>query len=235
MASGSKENVDASMRAGFSRAAAETLAGKYPERSLDSDDLPPAIASSIKHKAAQFKQDGIQEIAISLADEIINIEKHIVGISSQDENLSFSLSKVPREITDNYTYIGYSFPGSGMNKYFSNDTVRRVFQSMNSASTLVIEEQSLQHGNAVLLSAFVNTNVFEYPAIFSIMKVDSGASYETLNWVSKNFAFILYAIGPSTGKEYLVSLAEELTDINDHESIQSADSDYVSNTPAILR
>lgn len=217
LADGSEARIAAGMRAGFGKDAAEKMANRGPNRTLNTDDLPAAIAGSVRLKAEQFKKNGFQDADPPEADEILNINNYIEGDSVPIERLSFSESALPDEIIENYSYVGHSFPGAGQSKSNSNDTVRRVFRYMGSGPILIIEEQTLNHGNAALLSDFVNTKVSEYPAILSTKKAGPNESYETLNWVTRNSAYMIYAVGDDTDKEYLISLAEELTRLNDRD------------------
>jgi hypothetical protein len=211
----------ANMSAGFSDYGATAMASGDPFSLLSINDLPLVLQKEIRGELEKREKLGHDLISDKVGDEILRIKEYVdKDPSTISQNINFALSELPESLTDdNYEYIGHTFPGTPLSQ--SEDetysTIRRVYESTsNPEHLIVVEEASLTNGSSTLVREFVNTDVNEYPAIYSEKKTESGETYAMLTWTTQTSAYSIYQVGSvddqTAGK--IGSMAGESADVN---------------------
>ncbi len=210
-------NHQAMLDSGFSEEAAQNIASGNPKNLLSIDSMPKELQSSIRKELEKSKKNGYDDVDEKDADEITGVTNYILGTSVSVPNINFSLSIIPQLISANYNYIGYTFPNTYDSQSANgvHETVRRVFQRLDSSHILIVEETSLNSGSSNLISEFVNSQVASLPAIYAIKKSPTNKTYAMLNWTTDKFAYSLYQVPPlDNSKNILLSVGSSLTEIN---------------------
>ena len=180
------------------------------------EEMPDELRVMVTESLALETSNGFVEVSEFEANEIINIEKFIIGFDISNARITFEPSLLPNYIVANYEYLGYTHPNYSIKKgvkNMRNGTLRRLFKSRKSGSMLIVEESSDSVGpGAVLIKEAVNASVAQRPARFSVMKLDDNQTYASLNWTTKKLAYVLYQIdNVENAKESLVRLGSEIT------------------------
>ncbi|MCU7905991.1 MAG: hypothetical protein KZQ76_09045 [Candidatus Thiodiazotropha sp. (ex Epidulcina cf. delphinae)] len=203
---------------GFSSEGAEKLASNDPKNNLISiEDMPKELQDAVRRELEKSKANGYDDVSDRSADEITGVMNYIVSTSASIPNLRFSLSNIPKAITQNYSYIGYTFPGVTYNESVSSyGTVRRVYQRLDSSHLLIVQERGLDNGTkSNLTKEFINTEVNGYPAIYAIKKSPNGNAYAMLDWNIPSYSYVFYFVGPlKNSRNMLGFMGAEISKVN---------------------
>jgi hypothetical protein len=213
---------DANTSAGFSDHGTSVMANNDPFSLMSINDLPTELQEVLRKELEEYEKYGYDLISDKGADEIVRINEYVYkDPDTISSSVDFALSELPESLTDNYEYVGHAFPGAiiSQSEDEPHDTIRRVYKSTDSSDHLIIvEETSSESGDTAtaLTKEFVNTDVNEYPAIYSKKKTESGKTYAMLTWTTQTSAYSVYQVGSvdekTAGK--IGSMAGEISDAN---------------------
>lgn len=146
----------------------------------------------------------------------VNAVDYILG-TYPIQSITFSPSNVPQYVTDNYDYLGYTFPsasdGDGLN--IKHGTLWRLYQAKNTSHIIILEESGHgKYAGSYTFKETINDQVLGLPAKYELFKSPNGQSFTMLNWQIKFYGYALHFIGLPNNNNILMKFAEELTNVN---------------------
>jgi hypothetical protein len=181
-----------------------------PQTTISTSDLPPELANKLNEEVNFKKKHGYERVS---DDDVYKEKNAMFDLSGTERNipyLSFELTKIPEVLEAYYEYQGYIYPKS-MTTTPSYMSVRRVYKNKAGLDYIVIDEETLVHGDSYVLSEFVNSSVEGCPAIIGEKRAMSGDGYGAINWSNKNYSYTIMRLFVANNRtQGLLELATQL-------------------------
>ena len=199
---------------GFNYSARGKLLTHTPTTLFKFSEASEGLQEVMERQLAQDKKYGYTTIGEEYIDGIINAHHYIIG-TYPIEKFDLAPANIPQYITNNYNYLGYTFPDYNDNWLSSSHgTLWRIFQAKDANYYKILISES--NGGGFKFEEFVNAKIGKYPATYGRLQSPNNKALTTLSWDIGNYSFGLHFIGlpNNDNKNILIKFAEELTKAN---------------------